>query len=181
MKPTLQTNFHSKSSAGENTFKPAKKNAPKCVDIFLNSQDKMQGTNDDATFSVNLGQEFVSDKLRVRLKNFIPSYPTNTNEGILNVNLLGLDNPHSFSSSNLNTHRTLATMWLNEGQPKPYPPVGFNGSNTMVAANLPYGNGTYVAAQTSTATWGPVWHGFSRDFYTSNVANTAVGGYSNQT
>ena len=71
----LQSNFkgHNKTVY---QFNAEDDDKPKCVQLFLNSQDKMAGTNNNATFKVNLAPEFLSDRLRVTLKNFIPVYPT---------------------------------------------------------------------------------------------------------
>ena len=141
----LQPNFvtHDRTSY---EFKPQnKEEEPKCVQLWLNSVDKISGTNNNATFRVNLPTEFLSDRLRVTLKNFIPVYPTGTNEGILRINMVGIDNPYSYSSSNQNTHRTLETIRLNDGLVKEYPPAAMT-ANTTTFSNLSYGNGTYVAS-----------------------------------
>ena len=139
----LQSNFKGRD-AGETPFKPTKKGEPKSVELFFNSQNRIQGTNTDAVFNVNLAQDFNSDRLNVRLKNFIPTYPTGTYEGIVNVELIGVENPYSYSSSNQNTHRILGTFPLNDGLNKMYPPANMT-ANTTTFSNLPYGNGTYTA------------------------------------
>jgi hypothetical protein len=183
---TLQSNFKGRDKI-VTPFKPSKQNEPKSVELFLNSQDKIQGTNDNATFKLNLAPEFQSDKLHITLKNFIPTYPTGTDEGIVSINMIGLENPHSFSSSNMTTHRTLATMWLNEGQPKEYPPVAIPSSNNSpTLSNQPYGNGQYTLSQSSAYSLGSLWRAFVRDngtlfagtgFGAQNVYNTNSGLY----
>jgi hypothetical protein len=49
--------------------------APKTAKIFLNSQDRMFGTNNEATFKVNIPCDFTSSNVAVSLTNFIPTYP----------------------------------------------------------------------------------------------------------
>lgn len=129
-------------------FKPYEA-PPKTAKIYLNSQDKMTGTNADATFKVNLPTEFTTQKLNLTLNNFIPVYPTGTDAGIVQVDMIGVNNPYSFSSSNNNTHRTLGMFHIErEGIPKEYPPIGMTGDTTNITGQ-PYGNGTYIASITS--------------------------------
>lgn len=153
---------------------------PQSCQLWLNSQDKIAGTNAEATFLVSIPVDFVSDRLRVKMRNFIPSYPTNTTDGIVNVNMVGVENPFSYSSSNQNTHRTLATFNFAEGRPQEYPPVALTSTATMLS-NLSYGNGTYNIAQTTSSTTGGVVKAFDKEKYTSNFASSSTSSYSNQT
>ena len=139
---------------------------PKTVQLWFDSQDKMSGTNNNASFQVELPTEFMSERLKVTLRNFIPMYPTNTNEGIICVNLNGLNNPYSYSSSNQNTHQTLGTFSIGAGftSPKEYPPAALSQSGlTTSLSNQAYGNGNYVLGQSSSYSSGHVWRAFARD------------------
>jgi hypothetical protein len=131
----------------------------------------MSGTNANATFKVNLPTEFLSDRLKVTLKNFIPVYPTGTDEGIVRVNMVGIDNPYSYSSSNGNTHRTLGTFKLDDGLNKMYPPSNMT-ANSTTFSNLSYGNGTYIASGPSREAPYLMFDGLS-----NTTANYWSGGY----
>ena len=148
MENKLQHQYHNVKAFSEQNkpFKPARQDEPKCYNIFLNSQNKVSGTNSDCSFNIKLPDDFTSDRLGVCMTNFIPSYPTGTDEGIVQVNLAGLDNMFSYSSSNQNTHKVLGMFPLNDGLNKMYPPANMTGSNINTFSNLQYGNGTYIAS-----------------------------------
>jgi len=95
-------------------FNPPKEK-PKTAKIYLNSTDKMSGTNNEATFKVNLPTEFTTQDLGLTLNNFIPIYPTGTDAGIVQVNLVGVNNPYTYSSSNQTTHRSLGMFPIDRG------------------------------------------------------------------
>jgi hypothetical protein len=63
---------------------------PKTAKIYLNSQDRMSGTNSEATFKVNMPCDFTSSNIGVSLINFIPNYPSGLNDGIVRVNMVGV-------------------------------------------------------------------------------------------
>jgi hypothetical protein len=132
-------------------FSPAHDTKPKVVQVILNSQDRNQGTNAEASFNIALPTDFKTDKLKVCLNNFIPNYPTGTTNGIVNVKMVGIENPYSYDSSNGTTHRVLGTFILNEGKPREYPPAAMP-TPTSALSNQSYGNGTYVAVVSSTST-----------------------------
>ena len=123
----------------------------KTFNLFLNSQDKVLGTNASAVFKADVAPDLFegADRLKVCLKSFIPSYPTGTNDGIVNVSMAGLANPHSYSSSNQNTHRSLGTFILNEGRPREYPPNVLTSSSNSTITGMPYGNGAYTISVSS--------------------------------
>ena len=101
--------------------------------------------------------------------------------------MVGIDNPYSYSSSNQNTHRTLGSLWLNEGKPKEYPPAAFPlSNNSPTLSNQTYGNGQYISSLSSQYSTGHAWRAFRRDdgttfsgtgFGAQNVYNTNTGLY----
>lgn len=126
----------------------------------------MSGTNEESTFKINLPCDFTTQNLALTLTNFIPKYPTGTDAGIVQVDMIGVNNPYSFSSSNMNTHRTLGMFKIEgEGIPKEYPPSAMTG-NTTAISNQPYGNGTYVASVTSgdSGTGSTAFHAFDKQY-----------------
>jgi hypothetical protein len=140
---SLQRQFMT-SSSSNTPFKPMKP-IPKTAKVFLNSTDKMMGTNSEATFKINLPTEFTTQNLGLTMTNFIPVYPTGTIDGIVQVNMVGVENPHSYSSSNRTTHRSLGMFELQgEGKGKEYPPAALTDFPTTTLSNLQYGNGAYT-------------------------------------
>jgi hypothetical protein len=140
---SLQRQFTA-SSQSNMPFNPTKP-TPKTAKVYLNSQDKMSGTNSEATFKVNLPCEFATQKLNLTLNNFIPIYPTNTLSGIVAVDMIGVENPYSYSSSTNTTHRTLGMFPLADGASREYPPVALTGTTTNISGQA-YGNGTYTVS-----------------------------------
>lgn len=121
----------------------------KTAQLYLNSQDKISGTNNEATFKINMPCEFTSSNIALTLTNFIPTYPSGADAGIVRVNMVGVENPNSYSSRNNSTHRTIGTFVLDgESVPKDYPPAGMNASSTNITGQS-YGNGTYTARASS--------------------------------
>jgi hypothetical protein len=109
----------------------------------------MSGTNSEATFKVNMPCEFTSSNIGVSLINFIPTYPSGLNDGIIRVNMVGVENPNSYTSRTNTTHRTIGTFVLSgESVPKDYPPVGMSANTTNITGQT-YGNGTYIARASS--------------------------------
>lgn len=165
-------------------FQPTHDTKPKVVQVILNSQDRKQGTNAEASFNIALPTDFKSDKLKVCLNNFIPNYPTGTTNGIINVKMVGIENPYSYDSSNCTTHRILGTFSLAEGKPLEYPPAAMT-ANTNTLSNQTYGNGNYVAAVTSFATGnayycynkGYVGYQLTTSFSCNNAYTTNTGVY----
>jgi hypothetical protein len=157
---------------------------PKSAKIYLNSQDKMWGTNNDATFKVNLPTEFTTDNLNLTLNNFIPVYPTNTLSDIVAVDMVGVENPFSYSSSTDKTHRTLGVFPLKEGAPREYPPVSLTGTTTTLS-NLPYGNGQYLLSHSGTPIGGNTQMIFNKGsnnwFSTPSNYNVNTGIYTGST
>lgn len=144
---------------------------PKTAQIYLNSQERMSGTTDNATFHIKLPCEFMTDKLNLTLTNFIPSYPTNTPSGIVHINMIGAETPFTYSSSNRNTHRILGMFPLGEGRSREYPPAGLT-SNTTNITGQSYGNGIHIAsASTSVASFQP-WRAFNRDSNANSMFNS---------
>ena len=135
------------STNTKHPFKPDKEE-PKTAHIYLNSTDRMSGTNRDATFKVDLPCNFKANKLNISLQHFILNYPTNTAGGIIAVQMAGLDAPHTYSSSNQNTHRILGVFAIDEGRPVEYPPAPLTGTTTNITGQA-YGNGTYTVATSS--------------------------------
>lgn len=157
---------------------------PKTAHIYLNSQDKMSGTNDNATFKVNMPCDLKTDKLNLSLVNFIPTYPTNVAGGIVSVNLLGADTPYTYSSSNQNTHSTLGVFPLSDGRLLEYPPSAMTANTTNITGQS-YGNGNYTASITS-AQNGQAWNAFNKQydgflvrtaFCNENIYNSITGFY----
>jgi len=145
---SLQRQFTT-SSHSNIPFNPMKPK-PKTAKVYLNSTDKMSGTNAKATFKINLPTEFTTQNLGLTMTNFIPVYPTGTDQGIVQVNLSGVENPHSYSSSNQTTHRSLGMIEIvGEGKTKEYPPASLT-ANTSTLSNQSYGNGVYTASMSST-------------------------------
>jgi hypothetical protein len=178
----LQGDQFKAHSKGSYSFKPQKEQL-KSVDIFLNSTDKQSGTNADATFKVELPTEFTTQRLSVCLKNFIPVYPTNTDECIIHVNLIGIENPYSYTSCNQSTHRTLGTFPIGSGfsSAKEYPPTSLSSNLVTTLSNQAYGNGIYTLSQTTSHSQGQLWKAFNKEKYTSNVAQSSSFTYCNQT
>ena len=176
MENKLQHQYHNVKAFSEQSkqFKPAKQDEPKCYNIWLNSQNKVSGTNNDCMFNIKLPDDFTSDRLGVCMTNFIPSYPMGTDEGIVQVNLAGLDNRFSYSSSNQNTHKVLGMFPLNDGLNKVYPPANMTANTTAntTFSNLPYGNGTYIASGPNRD---PPWRTFDGD--SNTTANYWGGAY----
>jgi hypothetical protein len=122
---------------------------PKGAKVFLNSQDRIYGTTDNATFKINMPCEFTTSNIGLTLTNFIPNYPTGTDTGIVHINMVGVENPNSYSSRNQTTHRTIGTMNFDrEGAPKDYPPAAMTANTTNITGQA-YGNGTYIARSSS--------------------------------
>lgn len=137
------------STQQEYPFEPEKE-IPKTAKIYLNSQDRMFGTNNEATFKVNMPCNFTSSNVAITLTNFIPTYPSGAEAGIVNVNMVGVENPNSYSSRNNSTHRTIGTFALmGETVPREYPPVAMSANTTNITGQT-YGNGTYIARASST-------------------------------
>lgn len=90
--------------------------------IILNSADKVAGTNAKAVYKVNLGTNpFKNPKIKVRMINFNPAYPTNTNGGIVFVNLNEMTDPLTYKSDTKNRHGVLGVVQLREGAARTYP------------------------------------------------------------
>lgn len=148
------------STQQEYPFEPEKE-IPKTAKIYLNSQDRMFGTNNEATFKVNMPCNFTSSNVAITLTNFIPTYPSGAEAGIVNVNMVGVENPNSYSSRNNSTHRTIGTFALmGETVPREYPPSALTGSPTNLTGQT-YGNGTYTLSA-STSAQAP-WLAFNRN------------------
>jgi hypothetical protein len=93
--------------------------------------------------------EFNSSNVGITLNNFIPIYPTGSDAGIVHINMVGVENPNSYSSRNNTTHRTIGTFVLDgESVPKDYPPAAMTANTTNITGQA-YGNGTYVARTSS--------------------------------
>lgn len=171
----LQRQFLSSSTTiiggGTQSNKPFNppKEKPKTAKIYLNSTDKMSGTNNEATFKVNLPTEFTTQDLGLTLINFIPVVPTGTDEGIVQVNLVGVNNPYTYSSSNQTTHRSLGMFEIQrEGRPREYPPSALTGTTTTLSGQA-YGNGTYIVGGNFQDT---PWNVFDKNSTTIARANT---------
>lgn len=100
----------------ENTnmpFKPANQDFNRSFSIFLNSQDKISGTNDEAQFLVQIPDTFKNQRLSVSIPEFYINTPTGASNSIVHVDLKEMINPYSYSSSNKNIHTTIATLPFN--------------------------------------------------------------------
>jgi hypothetical protein len=136
------------STHSNKPFNPEKQKL-KGAKVFLNSQDRIYGTTDNATFKINMPCEFTTSNIGLTLTNFIPNYPTGTDTGIVHINMVGVENPNSYSSRNQTTHRTIGTMNFDrEGAPKDYPPAAMTANTTNITGQA-YGNGTYIARTSS--------------------------------
>lgn len=117
---------------------------PKCFQLFLNSQETMSGANANATFKADiLPDMFKTDRLNVRLNNFITSSPSGMSNGIAHIALTGVENPFSYHSSNQNTHQVPHTIRTSPNATilREYPPAALTGDTTILS-NQAYGNGT---------------------------------------
>ena len=137
------------STPKKKPFNPEKTKL-KGAKVFLNSQDRMFGTNNEATFKVNMPCDFTSSNVAMTLTNFIPTYPSGADAGIVRVNMVGVENPHSYTSRTNTTHRTIGTFALTgDSVLKEYPPVAMTANTTNIMGQT-YGNGTYIARASST-------------------------------
>jgi hypothetical protein len=160
--------------------------------LFLNSQDKMSGTNANATFKAEiLPDMFKTDRLNVRLNNFITSSPSGMSNGIAHIALTGVENPFSYHSSNQNTHQVLHTIRTSPNATilREYPPAALTGDTTTLS-NQAYGNGTYTLSsstgvnatarrvifdKTSTASATNAWYNGTTGIYSGSVTTLLDG------
>lgn len=166
------------STPSKKPFNPEEQK-PKTAKVFLNSQDRVYGTNANATFKVNMPCDFASSNVGITLDNFIPTYPTGTDQGIVHINMVGVENPYSYSSRTSTTHRTIGTFVLEgEGVAKEYPPAGMP-ANTTNFTTQPYGNGTYVARASSI--WQQPHLAFNKTYDAFSAWGAAFGTYQSNT
>jgi hypothetical protein len=165
------------STPTKKPFNPEKTKL-KGAKVFLNSQDRMFGTNNEATFKVNMPCDFTSSNVAMTLTNFIPTYPSGADAGIVHVNMVGVENPHSYSSCNNSTHRTIGTFALTgESVLKEYPPAAMN-TDTVNITGQAYGNGSYTARSSANHTGSfPAWRAFDRVLLSFRGWNSPFGTY----
>lgn len=142
-------------------FHPTNQYFDKTFSIVLNSTDKLSGTNDKAQFKIDLPDNFKTNNLEIELHSFLVKNPVGCSNGIINVEMTGVQNPFSYSSSNQNTHQILGTF-NNLNAVQEYPPSALNSDSTALS-NQVYANGTYITAVTSAGT-GSGFHIFNKSY-----------------
>ena len=164
-------------------FHPTNQSFDKTYSIVLNSSDKLSGTNNNAQFKIDLPDNFQTNNLEIELHSFLVKNPVGCSNGIINVEMSGVQNPFSYCSTNKGTHQIICTF-NNMNAVQEYPPSAMN-SNSTTLSNQVYGNGQYTSSVSSLSSgqaynmFDKAYHNYSTtfSFNASNSYSSNLGSY----
>jgi hypothetical protein len=158
-------------------FNPSTQSFDKTYSILLNSADRIAGSTAEATFKVDLPDNFQTNNLEIELHSFLVKNPVGCSNSIINVEMSGVQNPFSYSSTNKGTHQILGSFNVMNAVQE-YPPSAMN-SNSTTLSNQVYGNGQYISSVTSLSS-GQAYNIFDKAYhnYTTTFAFNASNSYS---